>query len=316
MMRNWNQYPLSLMTYVRRIPSRTAAWMGGCVLLAAAQPSFAQDFYPPPLAGDDCPILDAPFESWVGARAGYVFPAESGQKTPRDVSAIEAAAWGRLFYLENDLGADVEGRAHVDWTLMREFGLRGDDYAITAARLVFQASFRFVGGWGLRLHADPGVYADGTPSGGGMWAVRGGAVMTKALSSHFAFQAGVGLRPGTDRVVDPKVGLVWAPGPRVRLEIAYPESELSVYAAHRLKLFAGARYRNQEEFDTDEDDLGNLRWSEGRIWAGTEVRLGSTHGIRLEAGGIFARSFTYDDPDYDVEPGRAMYVQVGWAGLF
>ncbi len=283
-------------------------------LWAWAAVVFAQEDGLPALASDECPILDAPLESWAGVRTGYVFPAGTGQS--HDVSAIEAAAWGRLFYLENDLGADAEGRAHVDWTLMRNYGLRVDDYAITAARLFFQASFRFIEGWGLRFHADPGIYADGTPSGGGIWAVRGGAMATKALSAQFALQAGVGLRPGTDRPVDPRLGLVWQPGPRLRMELAYPESELSVYAHRRLKIFAGARYRNKEEFDTGEEDLGNLRWTEGRVWSGMEVRVGEAHGLRLEAGGIFARSFAYDIPEYNVEPDSAMYIQAGWTGLF
>lgn len=264
---------------------------------------------------DACPFLDEPHREWAGVRIGTVLPAESTPGT-KDLGMAEVGVWARLFYVENELGADFEGRFHADAIWL--YGFDGDDsaYGLTSAHVTLQYSQRFLGGFGLRLDTEPGLHAGGSAFGG-VWTAPTGVTLVYAFTPHVALYGGVTARLGFERVLDPRLGLRLAAGDRVQFDLAYPETALLLRLARGFHFVSGARYWNRMEYAMEDDDpRGRLGLTEARAYAGFDIGLTASSALALRAGYVFARTLWFEEASDEVDLADAPFFQIGWTGKF
>ncbi len=288
------------------------------VCLAACVPMMArgQDgFIPYAEMEDASPVLDAPRPAWAELYAGSVLPAAASSGTD-DIGMVEAGAWGHLFYVENDLGADLEGRIRAECIAL--FGFEGDDafYGLTTAELPLQYTQRFEYGWGLRMDVAPGLHAGGTEFGSA-WTAPTGAILVYDFNPYVALYGGATARVGFDSLLDPRVGLCFTSGERFRLEIAYPETAMDIAVSPRFHIVAGARYWNQMEYSMGSDDpRERIGLTEARAHAGFDIGVSDSSMLTLRVGYAFSRSLWFQEASPDIELDDAMSFQIGWRGLF
>lgn len=294
----------------------SAAALCGLVLAGAMPAARAQDA---PIAyaamDDSCPVLDEPHRAWAGIRAGAVLSAEAVPGT-EDIGTAEAGVWARLFYVENDLGADFEGRIHADAIWL--YGFDGDDstYGLTSAHVALQYSQRFMGGFGLRLDTEPGLHAGGSAFGGA-WTAPTGVTLVFAFNSHVALYGGVTARIGFDRILDPRLGLRVTTGDRFQFDLAYPESVLRLRVTQGFRIVAGARYWNRMEYDMGDDDPRlRIGLTEARAYAGFDIGVSESSELILRAGYAFARTLWFEEASPEIDLDDAPFFQIGWQGRF
>ncbi len=262
---------------------------------------------------DACPVLDAPPLTWAEVHVSTVFPAYT-TVVEKDTGMTEIDAWGDLFYVENDLGADLQGRIRAHFIMLTGF----DDvlsYGLTIVQVPLQYSQRFEYGWGLRMDIAPGLHAGGTEFSDA-WTAPVSAIAIHNFNSHVALYGGATARIGFDRVVDPRLGICFTTRDRFRFDLAYPESLMSFRVSDRFSLVAGARYWNQLEFTMGDDPRERLGLTEARAQVGFDVGVTSSSALSFRMGYAFNRSMWFRKEMTDLEMDDALSLQIGWMGLF
>jgi hypothetical protein len=261
-------------------------------------------------------VLDAPHEAWAEAHLGYVFRADASHSDWDRVGFVEAGARGMLLYAENDHGTDIEVQVCADEVILQGFNGGWSFYGLTAIRLPIMVSQRFVGGYGLRVEAAPGLYAGGTSIGSGAWQVPFGVTGIYAPDAAWAVFAGLVIRPGYAHPVEPRLGVRWAPSGVVRVDLGYPETLARVQVLERLRLGVGAEVRRGDEFSMGDDERRRIRLREGRVFARGEWEWNATSRLTVDVGRTFWRrlDFAREAPGVRLSP--ALGFRLGWAWLF
>ena len=277
-----------------------AVWAGG--------PARAQE------EGVDCPMLDVPPATFVEFTAGYTLPATVTDPGSDDTAVAEAGFGGELHHWENDLGADVTFSAH--WLSQVLTGYGESSYALNRGYLRVQYQQRFLGGVGLILEAEPGIYSALDGLDGGDFGSPCGATLVKAFNPRFALLAGARIYPTFDRQIDPRFGFRWRPNRFFTLDLAYPETRLTAGFPNGVRWVMGAWLRRWPEFGMGEDPRERLRFEEGRAYGGLEISLAQRVQLQFLGGYAFGRKIEFEREGAPIEFDDAPSFQVGIAGLF
>ncbi len=286
------------------------AWRGGLLagIVWAGGAVRAQD------EGVDCPVLDVPPATFVGFTAGYTLPAAVTDPGSDDTAVAEAEFGGELYHGENDLGADVTFSAH--WASQVLTGYGESSYALHRGYLRVQYQQRFLGGVGLILEAEPGLYSALDGLDGGDLAVPCGATLVKAVNPRFALLVGARIYPTFDLQADPHVGFRWQPNRFFTLDLAYPETRLAAGFPDGVRWVMGAWLRRWPEYGMGDDPRERLRFDEGRAYGGLEMDIAQSVRLTLLGGYAFGRELEFERGGEPIEFDDAPTFQVGVAGLF
>lgn len=303
-------HPCSQSRPMARISRFVRPLLGAGLLAAGAADAARDEVY-------ICPYLDAPHIAWREIDLGYVAPAPVDGAGWKDTAAVEARIHGMLFYWENDWGGDLEARVACDLTTLQGFDGSTSSYSFAMARLTVQWSQRFIGGFGLRIDASPGLYAALREAGNDGWAVPFGLSVVRHFGPHFAVLAGASIQPGFSHEVDPRFGLRWRFDDDVLIDLAYPASQLRLRVFDALHLTAGAQVHLWPEYSMGNDPRERVRFTGARVWGGAELRVGETLAITLNAGYAFQRTLRFQDGETpDVELGDAPFFRAGLSWLY
>ena len=263
--------------------------------------------------GVDCPVLDVPPTTFVEFTLGYSTPAPVTDPGSDDTAVAEVGIGGEWYHWENDLGADVTFSAHWQSQVLTGYG--ESSYALNRGYLRVQYQQRFLGGVGLILEAEPGLYSALDGLAGGDGAVPCGATLVKALNPRFALLAGARVYPTFDRTLDPHAGFRWRPNRFFLLDLAYPETRLTAGFPGGVRWVMGAWLRRWPEYGMGDDPRERLRFKEGRAYGGLEISLAHRVQLQLLGGYAFDRTIEFEREGAPIELDDAPWFQVGVAGL-
>lgn len=267
----------------------------------------------------ECPILDTPYRTWSEYDIGYTLPASTDAIGWGDkLSVIDINVWLRFLNWENAFGGELDMQVRWDNMLLEGFAnASGVDaiHALSMARLFLQWSQRFVGGYGLQVHAEPGLYMSADGLDGDIFSLPAGLKLIKALSPNSAFFLGVNYYPDFKTQIDPVCGFIHAQRDDVVLRLAYPESNLDVAITRNFRFRFGARMLLWPDYALDRGDARErLRYREGRAFGGLEWGCTRDVQIALRAGYAFARKISFADAADDVAIDDAPFLMIGIGG--
>lgn len=283
----------------------------GVVVLAAPERESYRN-----MATRECPILDTPYRTRSGLNLTFTFPSDTGTTGWGDaMSVADVDLWIRLFSWENTLGSEVEAQFQWDNRILEGFASSGGGdsaYTLSMASLFLQWSQRYVNGYGMQMHASPGVYSGLDETDGDLFFCPAGLTLIKAVTPDFALFLGANVYPDFDATVDPVAGLLYAYKDHVVFQLAYPESRFELSPTRSIRFLMGARLSLWPEYNLGEDDpRGRLQMDEGRAFAGIELGCTERTQISLQAGYAFDRTVSFEAAGGDVELEDAPSVMIG-----
>lgn len=261
----------------------------------------------------ECPILDTPYRTLSGLSVGYAFDAPVDAPGWGDLSYYEVDGWVRFMDWENDLGADIEMRAQWN-SIIIETSSDTDGYPLTRAGIFMQWSQRFEDGWGMQVHATPGIYSGLETLEGDDFSVPAGLRIVKAFSPDSAIFAGGTVYPTFDQTFDPALGFLWAKRDDVIVQLAYPESRLEVSPSSWFRLKAGARLWTWPDYNMGDDERERLQFSEARVFGGFDWAVGELTVLSIEGGYLLEREISFDTGSEKLQIDDAPFVMIGLGG--
>ncbi|MCX7818743.1 MAG: hypothetical protein N2652_05980 [Kiritimatiellae bacterium] len=263
-----------------------------------------------------CPVLDVPPAQFVQGSAGYVGRAALSERGAREMGVAEFEVGGDLWYWENDLGADVLLSGHWAVQTLEGYGEGTSFYLLHRGYLRVAWQQRYLGGFGSIVHASPGLYTTFDGLSARALGCPAGLTLVQAPSPEWAILLGATAYPGFDVVVDPQAGLVWRPGPHLRLELGYPETKFAVGDPDGLRFVMGGWYRRWPEYDMPDDPRERVQFREARAWLGLEWDIARVVRLSLVGGVVFAREIDFTNGGTPLDVDEAPFVQLTIGGLY
>ncbi len=270
----------------------------------AAHAASGQENYP------YCQILDrVDVPAWE-VHAGYDTQAEP-QNSADEFSVSRVNGGGGLLYLRGDYGAlDITG--NYDARFFSGDGGIGLPDNVYDLHLGLAYIARNMNGQAARIAMSPGFYSElgdiSTDDSFIPFDVRG----IQTINEQFSLYLGVAVFPGFEETIDPRFGARYAPTDEWLLDIAYPESRVTYSPQPELDIYAGIKGDQTSEWKLDDDnELDTMRYNEIRAYLGVEAPIAEDLRLLCQAGGVFDRSFDFEDGfvPYDIDD--AWFISIG-----
>ena len=300
---------------------RVGACMFAVLLLSVLPQSVrAQGYYRDPYQRL-CPVLDVPYRTFQGVEIRHTMAADSQTEGWGDsVSVTDVNLWGRWASLENDYGGELEIRGHLDFRILEGFAAAsGMDrlHTLGMARVGVIWHQRFLGGVGMQLRAFPGLYGALDRPDSDVFGVPFGGTMIYAFTPDVALFGGLDVYPGFGVGVDPVLGVVYSYLDTLRLQFAYPETELrwSPFASG-LSTSLGATFARWPEYSLGKgDERDRMRMMENRFSAGLSWETRSGTEVAIRGGYVQGRRVRFDGDAPGVTLDDSPFVMIGFSGL-
>ena len=263
----------------------------------------------------ECPVLDVPFDNLSAFDTFYAPAAETTAASWGDLASIRLYAWVRFLYLEGDLGWDLEMKAAWDSLTLQGFETGDSAFTMAMGTFPIRLSSRLVGGWGLQLEADPGIYSTlNGLTGKDLNCPAGGRVIF-AFDPDTAVFAGFKFYPGFDTAVVPRLGFVYNNGESFLAELAYPESRLQFGFGSSVRLHFSAEFRDWPEYYMGDDDVRkSISYDEISVKTGLDWGITDLTEITIQAGYLAGRKFTFEAQSPDVKLEDSPFFGIGIRG--
>ncbi|HBA82714.1 MAG TPA: hypothetical protein DCZ95_01350 [Verrucomicrobia bacterium] len=278
---------------------KSVGWSFLCLVLSVASAVAQSSSYP------FCQFLDREDEPYGEGYLGYTLQADV--EVPEEVDAnrlgfLDFYAGGGFLYFETAVG-DFDIRGALDgYVFVDGGGLRLPDQVGTA-KLGLQYLWRDYNGLSLRVDAWPGIYSDWQDVDGGDLFMPFGFSAIWAINPQLAALAGFEIYPEFQREIDPRIGLRWAPIDALTIDLAYPESRITLYPNLEWEIYAGASMIKTLEWQLKRsDEREHLMLDENRVFAGIGKLLLNDLKLIVEAGQVF-------DHELDFENGAAIPIE-------
>lgn len=268
---------------------------------------------------DYCCLLDQPPEIMWQLGGGYSFRAGNSAEGWKDTGVFEFYGVGGLAFVQSHFGADLNIEVHADSRVLQGFDGATSGYPLNRLALFLEYSQRLDYGWGFRLDASPGLYSDFQDLRSDDLAFPFGLSVIRAVHEELSFLLGVSVFPGFERVVDPRLGMRWAPqgGDVVRVDLFYPESLFTLNFQPGFGVHLGARFLPWLEYQLEEDDpRDRLNFVENRVYAGFHADTSDYGRWRIEVGYMFEREIKFRRAEPDVSLENAPYFGLSYTSLF
>jgi len=267
-----------------------------------------------------CPVLDTPYRTFRGFELAHTLAADTGTTGWGDgVSVTDLALWGRLSSWENDFGGELELRGHFDLRILEGMEAGSDldrQYGLMMLRGLAEWHQRYRGGFGLQLRMQPGIYAAVSEPSGDLFSLPVGVTLVQAFSPAFALFAGVDYYMDFDVEWDPVIGLLYVPDQALRLQLAYPETRVSLRpGGGRFAWGLGAKMVRWPEYSLGSDDTyDRLAFEENQAYLELSWSTRGFTQMDLRAGYIFDREAAFaDGPTVAFED--APFIAIGFSAL-
>ncbi len=277
------------------------------ILLWSAPPATAQ------YVEEYCQILDRLDEPIWQAYAGVV--GKSRVEGFRDTGMIEAGGHFGLLYFRTGFG-EFDLRAAIDSVFFTRSADIDLPHHVSAARLDLRYVMRLQDGYALRLGFEPGLYSEiehaSTDHLFYPFSLHGIRAFTPELSGL----AGLNFYPGFDRLVDPRVGVRWAPSDYLMFDVFYPQTEIVFRPNFDWALRAGVEFREYLEYHLkNTDDRRRLMMDETRIYLGVDRLITQDLQWMVRIGRLVNRSIDFRRFEQEKDLDDAYFVRIGIGGL-
>ena len=297
---------------------RKTRWFGVLVLLVAVSHASGSDVYRD-WNRRVCPILDTPFRTFRGLDITHHIQTDTGTEGWGDgVSVTDIALWGRLPTWENDFGGELELRGHLDLRFFE--GLKSGSgidrqHGFMMLRGAAVWHQRYLGGFGLQAHIEPGVYTALSKPSSDIISVPFGGRFIQAITPEWGVYAGFDYYPDFAAEFDPALGVVYSRYD-MSMEVAYPETRLTLRPyGGRMQLGMGAAFTRWLEYRLGrDDDRRRLRFRENQAYAEVSWDTRGFTQIDLRVGYTFGRRAVFEDGPtvaFDDTP----FIAVGFSAL-
>jgi hypothetical protein len=172
------------------------------------------------------------------------------------------------------------------------------------------------GGFSLRLGLAPGLYSEFRNLSGRDFFIPFRVVAMRSFNPVCSGFLGAAVYPDFDHVVDPRVGLRWAVLEGLLLDLAYPESAVTVMPDGPLWVSAGLKVALYPEYQLEKDDpRERLLYDEKRWYGRVLLALSEATRFFVEAGQVFDREIAFAREAAASDLDDALYVKVGLGGF-
>lgn len=290
----------------------------GLIVFAAAVLS-TEAANPWGLSGGKCQILDKGGSPVYRVTAAYM--PDSDVEAGSSTSMFEVDAdWG-CGMLHDFAGGDLVSRIHFNNTFLLESA--DLDLPEHLAEISFDMEWvkRMRDGVGLIAGIRPGIYSDLEKLDGDGFFVPLKLAVVKRFGPTISGIAGMFVRFGFDRELLPIVGIEWQPVKEFRLELALPESFVSVRPSDEWSIFGRFQWNNTsyDLRDRADDNRKMITLEDFRTSLGVETMLSSDLGLVLETGRSYNRAMDFErrnSSSVELEIDEAFFVRGGVAGYF
>jgi hypothetical protein len=289
------------------------------LLMVSGLPLYGQDLYRD-WNRRVCPVLDTPFETYRGLDLSYTLASDTQTTGWGDsVGVSDINLWGRLPTWENDFGGELEIRGHADFRVLS--GLKSGSgvdrqHGFMMLRGVAEWHQRFLGGFGMQMRMQPGIYTALSKPSGNIFSVPVGVTLVQAFHSDFAIFGGVDYYPNSMTEFDPVGGLLYSFHNEIWVQLAYPHTRVTMRPyGGRFQFGAGADFIRWPEYSLGrDDDQERLRFRENQAYGELSWDTRGFTRIELRAGYTFRRRAIFEDgPTVAFED--APFVSLGFSGL-
>ncbi len=268
-----------------------------------------------------CPVLDVPYRTFQGLEISHTLSADSRTEGWGDsISVTDVHFWGRWATLENDYGGELEVRGHLDLRVLEGFAAAsGIDrwHTLGMARLAMIWHQRFLGGVGMQLRVFPGLYGALDRPDSDVFALPFGGTLVYAFAPDIALFGGVDAYPGFEVGIDPVLGGVYSYLDTLRVQVAYPETEVSwTPRASRIRTAFGARFSRWPEYSLGKgDERGRIRMTENQLYAGLSWETRGGTEVLIRGGYMRDRRVRFDADADGVKLADSPFLMIGFGGL-
>jgi len=260
-----------------------------------------------------CPILDTPYRTLSGLEMIYEFSSKTDASGWGKLSVYDINAWVRLVEWENKSGGDLEIQAQIN-SLFLETSATSESFSLMRADFFLQWSQRFINGYGLQLHASPGLYSSLQKVTGNDISIPFGITGIKAFSPGSAFFAGIRVYPDINDPVEPIAGFRWAHRDDFVAQLAYPESRLEFSPAESIRFIIGASMWVLPDYNMGNDDRERIQIEESRVFGAIEFTVSEYTIFSLKGGYLFDREVSFKASIDEVEVEDAPFAGIAFSG--
>lgn len=294
---------------MKRVIILACLWAAGTAG-AAEQLTLADRQYP------YCQIVDRVLEPGADLSLGYA-PEEKVADSTSKFGFVETIADLALGYYRTGAG-DFDLSLH--FRLWSEMGSNHYDLPdqFGFLRLKVQWDWRTQDGLTYRIAGYPGIYSALEDLAFDDLFVPFSLSGIQAFNERLSAQAGLSVYPGFDNVIDPIVGLRWAPADDWTFDLGYPETRGLWKALPGATLLAGYQVNRTWEFSLAESaPYNHFMYYDQRLYGGLDVEIADFTQLMFRGGWLFGRNLDFSSGIYrDSEIERGYFFSIGIGGLF
>lgn len=170
--------------------------------------------------------------------------------------------------------------------------------------------------WSASVFVRPGFYSDDARIEGDAFNVPVLGLAQYAVRKELVWLFGVSVNPFGDNPVLPVAGVRWQFAPAWTFNLGFPQAGLIWRPSPAVAWRAGASFQGGSFRITENPPGANpadrfagalLDYNEVRVGLGTDLKLGRSWSLALDAGAVLDRTFDYFRLDYELDGGTGLY---------